>query len=173
MGKKTRGSTVPVRIKTVLPTEPMGISQTIVSHYVSACRDAGRPWTVFSFDKIPKSVNHQYIHTRHNTRLNPQVFEFRRIVKDALAKSNIVWKPSGMSAAVILLMSPLWVTKTRFIRKMDADNRVKPIFDAIEQCTGSEDERHWNFHVFKILSKEERVIVYLFDLGDVVDYHVY
>lgn len=167
--KSSREARVPVRTKTT--GDPPRLAQIIINHYAEVCKESGRCYVSFVVDTLPISVNHQYVHTRFNTRLKPEVHEFRARVKQSMGEKAARWKPIGTTAAVVVMQSPYWITKKRRIQRMDADNKIKPIFDAVEECTGAEDERHWNFHVFKIYSKRERLNVYLFDLGDVVEYY--
>ena len=78
---------------------------------------------------------------------------------------------TGVTAAVILLESQFWLTQKREIREKDADNLVKPILDAVQNATEVPDELHWQLHVFKLPSKWNRTTVYLFDLGDLVEFY--
>lgn len=143
--------------------------QAIVGHLMKSCNDSGRQWARFSLDSLPGSVNHMKPYRSH--RLAEWVGVFRQDVRNAMVKAGIDWKPTGVTAAVIAMSSSLWLTKEARVRKFDADNRIKPIFDAIEHATGQPDQNHWSFHVFKVPSKRERLTVYLFDLGTVVDYY--
>lgn len=124
----------------------------------------------FSLGMFPKSVNHMYTHSRFSTRLQPWVHEFRAEVKTSIERTGVEWKPKGVTSAVVLFRSPVWVTAESKIRKMDVDNKIKPIFDAIEQATGQPDENYWDYHPFKVPAKRQSLTVYLFDLGDVVEY---
>lgn len=150
-------------------TEMPDFAQAIIGHMIKQCKDAGRQWCSFSVEKLPGSVNHMKPYRSH--KLAAWVEVFRQDVKNAIVKASIKWQPSGVTAAVILMYSPMWVTKESRVRRFDADNRIKPVFDAIERATGQPDENHWNFHVFKVPSKRERLMVYLFDLGDVIEYY--
>lgn len=135
------------------------------------CAGMGRKHIAFEIPEIPQSVNHQYTHTRFNTRLTAKAKSFRAIVQSAMGPLRWEWRPTGVTAAVLVYVSPHWITKEHKIRKMDADNRVKPVFDAVERATQIPDERHWEFHVYKAVGKREHVKVFLFDLGDVVTYY--
>lgn len=123
----------------------------------------------FTVDEWPLSVNHQYIHTRFNTRLRPEVEAFRWKVRLAIGSKRLTGE--GLLAAVIVLYGPMWVTKRLTVREADADNRVKPILDAIEKATDIEDERFFQVHVFKYPARKTYATVHIFDTGDVVDYH--
>jgi Holliday junction resolvase RusA-like endonuclease len=88
-----------------------------------------------------------------------------------MGKHSWEWRPKGVVGSVLLFESPVWVTQAHTVRQMDHDNRVKPVFDAIQQASGMPDEIVWEFHAYKIYGAVERTIIFLFDLGEVVDYH--
>ena len=73
---------------------------------------------------------------------------------------------------MIFLESPHWITQKYTVREMDGDNRIKPTLDAIKNATGVPDETNWEYHVWKIASKQVRTTVFLFDLGDLVDFYL-
>ncbi len=73
--------------------------------------------------------------------------------------------------AMVFLQSPHWITQKHTMRDMDGDNRLKPLFDAIECCTGQRDNANWQHHCYKLASNIERTTVYLFDLGDLIEYY--
>ena len=144
------------------------LASIITQHYFQTSKGM----LAFSLNTLPKSVNHQYGHSGKGVWLVPEVHEFRRKLTEAIGARGTKWKPKGVVAAVIFLESPLWVTQRREVRKMDCDNKVKPIFDAIQEATGAPDEAVWAFHVFKMASKKTRTSVYLFDLGDLINYYL-
>lgn len=150
-----------------LPITALFLIQKLTQH----CQETGKKFIGFDIPGLPQSVNHQYIHTRFNTRLTPKATSFRTVVTSAIGRARFEWKPTGVTAAVLLFVSPHWVTKKLTVRKMDADNRVKPVFDGIERATQVPDELHWEFHAYKVLGNKERVRVFLFDLGDVLTYY--
>lgn len=147
------------------------LAQIILNYYISRARDRGLCSVHFQVRDLPISVNHMYGRSGARIWLKPEAENYRLMVLEALGTKRWSWKPSGVTAAVLLLESPKWITKRLEVREMDADNRVKPIFDAIEVATETPDELHWQFHVFKIASKWTRTSVYLFDLGDVVEWY--
>ncbi len=169
----------PVRMKligelgTVWPEMP----QLILSHYIARCKEFGRASVNFKCDGLPMSLNHQYKKNRTGKdgklsfRLDPKVLDYRMRVCEALGQNRWKFRPTGSYAAVILLESHLWIRTDRKVRQMDADNRVKPILDAIEHAMDLPDELCWNHHVFKVQSKRERTRVWLFDLGDVIEHY--
>lgn len=73
--------------------------------------------------------------------------------------------------AMIFYQSPHWLTKRDTIRDMDGDNRVKALFDAIQETTNVRDCTNWEFHCYKVASGITRTTVYLFDLGDVIQFY--
>ena len=166
-------------------------AQMLIDHYSQKCLRRGWIQISFSVDGLPMSLNHQYDETlvfcskddpgafqdkrgrwrRRGKSLKPQALEWRRILLETLGAKRWSWKPTGITAAVLLFQSPRWLTARRMVRQEDADNKVKPAFDAIESATTIPDELHWQFHVFKVLSKRARTTIFLFDLGDIVEYH--
>ncbi len=149
-----------------------GSAQVLVDLMFRRCKERSLGTLTFSLNELPTSVNHQYAHSRFSTRLVPEVKTFRTFVALAMGYSRTTWKPKGATCAIIFLESPLWLTMERKVRQMDADNFVKPIFDAYQEATNVPDELMWEFHVYKVASKRSRTTVYMFDLGDVVDFHV-
>lgn len=123
----------------------------------------------FFVDALPTTVNHSHFHVNNRRILKPEVHAYRKLVGVALGPKRMTWRPTGAVGAVIFFESPNWVTKKLEIREVDVDNRIKPLFDAIKELTGVPDETNWQFSVFKIASKKTRTLVYLFDLGDVVE----
>lgn len=133
----------------------------------------------FVVDELPMTVNHSKNRVRGVSKagkafmseaLKPEVYAFRKKVKAALdAKGS--WKPRGLTAALVLLADPRWITQELTVRAGDVDNRIKPLLDAIKEGTGVPDELHWELYVFKVVAREQKTVVFLFDLGDVVESH--
>lgn len=106
-----------------------------------------------------------------NQRLRPEVLHWRESVALAMGSLKESWRPSGITAAIILIESPYWLTARRTVRQQDLDNKLKPLIDAIQHATNVVDELHWQLHAFKVLSKRQRTTIFLYDLGDVVEYY--
>lgn len=149
------------------------LSKIIVSHYEGVTKELGTKSVCFDVPMLPKSLNHyktlRVIRGKPIYILHNDVNALRQLVMIEMRTKNIEWKPTGITAAVVLFCDPVWVTKDRTVRKMDVDNRPKTMFDAIEHITGAPDELHWNVHAFKVFSKQTRTRVYLFDIGDIVE----
>jgi Holliday junction resolvase RusA-like endonuclease len=168
-----------VKIKTNVRTKLVGrlgevwpeVPQLVLTHYLKKCKEYGRPQIHFQVDGLPMSLNHQYKKSGKRFYLDPKALDYRVRVCESLGQRRWSFKPTGTFAAVIFLESKLWVTTKRQVRQMDADNRVKPILDAIEHAMDLPDELCWNIHVFKVTSKRDRTTVYLFDLGDIVEFY--
>lgn len=160
---------VPVEVH--LTNQAPQTAQALVNHYASLCRKNGLTWRSITVNRIPMSVNHQYGHSGRATWLKPEARDFRKSLKEQCGEVLAAWKPMGAIAAVLLFKSPQWVDDAHLISVLDVDNRIKPIFDAIEECSGIEDERIWDVHAFKVLAKRKSVTVYLFDLGKSIAYH--
>ncbi len=156
-----------------------------LDYYTELQKQTGLCTVEFSFDTIPLSLNHMYKRGRQKPKegqsygvndkqwvfLSKKAHEFRDIVLIGLNEKRFLWQPKGVTAAIIVFESPHWLTQKRQVNEVDADNKVKPLFDAIETHTGIPDELHWQFHVYKVLSKRKRTTVYLYDLGDIIDYY--
>ncbi len=170
---KIRTKTISVKRDRTVPPMPE-IMELIYNYYVEICRSSGRKTFQVTIPDLPPSVNHQYRHTRYATRLTPEALRFRTHTQWIMKAVQDRWNPTGVTAAIILYEAPLWVTKKHEIRKMDIDNRVKPVFDAIETGSGgTQDESHWQIHAAKLYSIKTQTTVFLFDLGDIVPYYVY
>lgn len=157
----------------------------LFDHFEGLAQRSNLSRIAFEVSGLPLSLNHQYQtsvryrkdesgkkkgYVRKN--LKPEVEDYRWIVKAAVSRLGEKWKPTGVTAAIILFESPIWLTKAHFPRQKDADNLVKPVLDATEKATNVADELHWEFHVYKMASGRERTVVYLFDLGPVVEYYL-
>lgn len=184
MGSKNRTEQAPERLeskKVRIDFKPSGtvpkLVQIIYDHYEALSKETGLQKLSFSLDGIvPKSVNSIYV-KRGRRRgqwydLHPAVKELRDLARIVLGPRKFEWQPKGATAAIVLFESPLWITKEHKVRKMDADNKLKAIFDAVQNATDVPDELHWQFHVFKIASKRTRTVVHLYDLGDVIEFYL-
>lgn len=123
----------------------------------------------FSANDLPPTVNHMYIHDRGKRILSAEARAFRELV--ALSLGGKTWRPRGPVMAMVFFESPHWITKRHTLRDMDGDNRLKPLFDAIQAATGSNDSANWQIHAWKVASARTRTTVYLFALGDLIDWH--
>jgi len=135
-----------------------------------------QPFYIVVEGELPLTVNHSKFKRIRKAKtgtyyaqdvLKPEVFVFRDLVRYATIGRK--WEPRGTTAAIILFESPNWLTLKNQVRQVDADNKVKPLLDAIQHATGIEDERHFQLHVFKVCSKKTRTVVLLYDLGDLVE----
>ena len=165
-------------------------AQLLITHYQKKCANRGHINLHFRVDGLPKSLNHQYDRDLQfckpgtpgafqdkagrwrvqSQRLKQEVLDWRVVVMESMGENRWKWKPTGVTAAILLFEGPQWLTARRTVREEDADNKTKPAFDAIEHATDVPDELHWQFHVFKVLSKRKRTSIFLFDLGDVIEF---
>lgn len=120
---------------------------------------------------LPPTVNGMYTHTRFATRLSEETLIFRDMASIAIGSQKFHFKTGGIVAGMIFIESPHWITLKHTLREMDLDNRIKPLFDAVKHALGLADETNWEFHVYKVQSKNTRTTVHLFDLGDIVDFY--
>lgn len=166
------------------------VVKALVEVYGRMCGQRGLPSTRIQVPSIPLSLNHQYEHTtqftkagspgafqdaagrwrRKGKKLKPQVEAWRLEVMSMVNQSRSRWKPTGVTAAIVLFESPFWLTQRREVRVDDVDNKVKPTLDAARDAYHVPDELHWHLHAFKVLSAHSRTTIFLYDLGDVVDY---
>lgn len=131
--------------------------------------DAGRePFFLYLDGLLPRSLNHQYVHTRFNTRLLPEVKQMRNTFAEAVRLKGIRFGPSGAVASLMVFMSPRWVTKKSAILQSDVDNRVKGVHDALQHALGLRDEQVWHSLALKLVSNRQATLVWLFDLGELV-----
>lgn len=128
-------------------------------------------WMTFCVPELPPTVNNLYANVGKKRVLSKDGRDFKKVVAVEIGAKKATWKPKGMVMALIFYQSPHWVTKRDTIRDMDGDNRVKALFDAIQDCTGIPDFTNWEFHCYKVASAHTRTTVYLFDLGDVVQWY--
>lgn len=171
--------------------------QLLMEHYDRNCADKGLVMLKFKVDGLPISLNHMYEKgegsayvkagtpgafqdksgrwrkrgTGPSHRLRQEVIDWRIVVMEAMGELRWKWKPTGVTAAMLLFESPYWITGRRTIREMDADNKTKPALDAVQHATEVPDELHWQIHVFKLLSKRQRTTIFLYDLGDIVEHY--
>jgi Holliday junction resolvase RusA-like endonuclease len=173
---------IPIRVKLIGEFGPNmpEIAKIILEYYNAQADRDNRSKLFLNVDGLPPSTNHMYDRIGYRkkgggsgviTKRSAELETFRLIVQQALVFNRYSWKPTGPTAAVLFFETPHWVTKEHKVRKMDSDNRVKPMFDSIEYGAGTPDELYWQFMVFKILSKRTRTSIYLFDLGDVVEHY--
>jgi hypothetical protein len=124
----------------------------------------------YQLPMVPKSLNNQYIHRGKGRKydLDPQIKLLRDETR-AVLSAKPYWRPSGITAALIVFYSPRWVSRENAVRRIDVDNKVKAILDAFELVTGVGDERNWMVTACKRLAKKDMTLVVLYDLGDLVD----
>jgi len=154
--------------------------QFFLDYYEKKTKAAGRSSLHFVVDGLPKSLNHMYGrktvtdkvtgHQTVRTWRKKEVDDFNLRTYLALQSRRFGWKPTGPSAALILFESPRWLNGKLQIIQMDTDNRIKVVMDATEKVTDVPDELYWQVCAFKVASKRTRTWVYLFDLGDIVEY---
>lgn len=162
-----------------------------IDYYEQRCKDNGLIKLGFRVDGLPISLNNHYeMGTRYckpgtpgafkdgtgrwrvrSNRLRPGAIDWRLVVMETMGRERWLWKPTGVTAAILLFESPDWLKKDRSVREMDADNLVKGTFDAVQSATETPDQLHWEFHVYKVLSKRRRTTIRLYDVGSLVDYY--
>lgn len=120
------------------------------------------PALYFVVPGLPPTVNHMYKHCGGRKILTEQALKFRQDLFYCMGGQNrSFWHGVAVGAALIVLRSPIWVTKKGTIARRDADNRIKPLFDAIEHATEKEDQIIFEHHVFKQPAEKEETMVWL------------
>lgn len=171
MSRKKANKEVPIRTK-VMKEFGVDIPETAKLIFDWALRgDRKKPMLSFGVSSLPPSVNHMYEMRGRRRYLTQEALDFRQLVQIAIGAGRFGWKPAGAVMSLIFLESPHWITKKHTIRDMDGDNRVKPLFDAIQITTGVKDYTNWEFHCYKLASSKIRTSVYLFDVGDLVEWY--
>jgi Holliday junction resolvase RusA-like endonuclease len=162
-----------IKPKTLQSRVSSPISQQICSWYKRRVEDERRDWIAFAVPGLPPTINKAYIKTRWNVRLSDESKTFKEIVRLSLLNKKHSFKPTGTIAVVIQFCSPHWVTKKYEVRKMDLDNRVKILIDAVKEGLNNvDDSLVFEFCSFKVVTRSEETRVYLYDLGEVVEYFI-
>lgn len=125
----------------------------------------------FSVDTLPPTANDLYRYGKRSVWLSKEVKTFREWVNIAIGLQKHYKKFNGVVCVLMFVESPYWITKKNTVKKMDLDNRIKSTLDAIKLSIGFPDETNWEIHAWKIPSKKTRTTVYLFDLGDLIDFY--
>jgi len=137
---------------------------------IKVFEQAARARTAFTLDGVPMTANNQYFTNEHGHRiLDSRIKEWRREVHERMRTLGIQWNPRGVVAGIIVFESSMWVTKKHTVRRADADNRIKPTFDAVAEVAKVDDATLWEGHFYKLFGRREKTHVWLFDLGDVVE----
>lgn len=125
----------------------------------------------FSISKLPPTVNRMYERGLRNTYLSKEAQLFRKQVCIALSGQKGIFLNDSVHTIMIFFESPSWITKKATVREMDCDNRIKALLDAIQHAIGLKDEKIWEIHCWKVASRSEKTTVYLFEMGDVIDFY--
>ena len=126
----------------------------------------------FGVDVLPPTSNHMYLrNSSGRSRLSDEAVTFRQLVNYAIGHQKHVFTCRGTACLLYLMESPFWVTKEHVVRDMDVDNRTKAMADAIMHSIQVTDSTNWEIHQYKVASKKTRTTVYLFDMGDLVQFH--
>lgn len=158
-----------VRIRTIKSEDAR--VQHLLAAYDDYCRQRGLRSIYLRIDGTPISTNHTYQRTRGGqTALKPSVNDFRWLAKAAAAGRR--FEPTGVLAVVIVFCSSVWLTKKRTVREIDLDNKIKGAVDAVKIALHLRDQMIWDQHAAKLQAAKDATHVWVFDLGDVVDYYM-
>ena len=118
-------------------------AQMLIWHFEQVCKDSGGKSAKLTLNEIPLSLNHQKKHVVFRSRisgkmvrgeaLKSDVRRFRATAHGAITRAMSGFSSRGTCAAIILFESSRWLTKELTVRIEDCDNKVKPIFDAIQE----------------------------------------
>ena len=165
----------PVRVKYVTDRSHPSVVSALVKYYDNIVEGLGTNKIHYSVYALARSLNHMYsrsvVKGKVHTWKKKSVDDFDLLTLEALGLERFKFKPTGPLAVIICLESKLWVTQTHQVRQMDADNRVKVVVDALEKAIETPDELCWHFHVFKVPSKMTRTTVWVYDLGEIVEFY--
>lgn len=107
---------------------------------------------------------HQIHHSNHN-----DVEVFRAFINTLCKKRKLRFIPIGTVAVVVELYSDSWLNKDRTVKKIDSDNMLKPLMDALQLALGFPDEMVFYHHLFKTVHPSQKgVRVTLFDTSPIV-----
>lgn len=132
-----------------------------------------------SVDMLPPSANKLYEKSvRFSVKSNKNVIHhsnhndvevFRAFITTLCRKRNLKFLPIGTVAVVVELYSDSWLNKDRTVKKIDSDNMLKPLMDALQVALGFPDEMVFYHHLFKCVHpKQKGVRVTLFDTSPIV-----
>lgn len=145
-------------------------ARALVLHYYRLYEENGLnpPMKVSLPDTLPKSLNHNYVGYGARRTLVPEVRAMRDQMAMRMDTHKRAWRSGGAMAAVIVIYSPLWITKEYCIRDMDIDNKIKPVLDAYVAATQVSDKGVWSVSAFKAVADRTLTRLWLFDCGGVV-----
>lgn len=150
----------------------------LVTLFERECEDNGWDRALVRIPGIPKSLNHQYRRGRcGNVFLHEEVKNWRDTARLAIYRMRPQVKFHRLVNGVIIFRSPKWVTQKSTVAMLDADNRTKPVLDAIKRDPKAshlpylieDDSLLWEWYTAKQLADQEETLVYLYDAGDIVD----
>jgi Holliday junction resolvase RusA-like endonuclease len=158
-----------IRVRTV---EKLGLNFPLTAQLILDWAQSQKNHTEaisFAVPCLPPSVNHMYIAGPNGRRiLSPETIRFRWEVLAAVSGRN--FRPQGVLMCLIFYKSPAWITKSRRVRKMDADNRQKALFDAFKHATGIDDSLVFEYHAYKIPGESIQTLFYAVDIGNIVEF---
>lgn len=181
----------PHKMRVKLTNELPENAKLNIEYYEKKCKELGLVNLKFKIDGLPMSLNNQLeMGTRYckpgtpgafkdgegkwrvrSNRLRSGAIDWRLVVMETMGRDRWLWKPTGVTAAILLFEAPDWLKKDRSVREMDVDNYPKGTFDAVQSATEVPDQLHWEFHAYKVMSKRKRTTIHLYDLGDLIQYY--
>lgn len=133
---------------------------------------------VIDLDELPPSANALYdksIHKNQRTKkhsiamnISADVEAYRILVRNYFRRNSIDFKPKNIIAVVVELYSSKWLNKDLTPKQKDADNMIKPLFDAIEKASYIPDETIFEHFPFKMYSRNDRCLVTIYEIPSVI-----
>lgn len=174
---KSSNPSLKIRRRTLFKDQTINFLEDVKKLYYWACESN----YTFEVSGLPLSLNHQKKRalrwTKNGKRylgemLKPEVEHYREWFILSYRKGHPVFTPKGTLAVVLEIHNPEWLTQKNTVAEKDADNLVKPIFDALQRAIDWPDQNIFNHHVFKVVGPEKKVVIHLYDMGDVVNCHL-
>lgn len=144
------------------------------THYQHVCSKE----FVLEIPKLPPSANSNYeksiFKNKHTGRsflrqeLSDKVVRYRILLRNHFIKKGISFKPKTILAAVVELYGPEWLNKDGTSKMKDADNMIKPLFDAFEEATHIPDETIHEFVTFKMYAEKEKCVIRIYEMSPVI-----
>lgn len=152
-------------------------AKLLIDAYTAQCDLSGRSRIHFKIPDLPPSLNHQYVRYKNKVTgragqcLTKKAQSFRDVADIILRTKRHLFKNNGLMASVILLEGDCWITKDLRPKEADSDNMVKPVHDSLQVPFKFKDQEIWETFCCKCASNKNNVWVWLFDIGNDVQYY--
>jgi len=141
-----------------------GVYNLLKFHYEKQCIDK----TKVEFDILPPSANNLYNKSVKFDRFkkknvvfvanSPEVEKFRNYVFYATSKQRKLFCPHGSVVILVKIHTEKWLNKNLTLKKIDLDNMIKALLDALQESFKFPDELFVSIHKFKYYGKTKTEI---------------